>query len=58
MPKTYNKVVIGDTTYLDLSQDTVTEDSLIEGYTAHDKNGEPITGTAKVGTLVQLVRWT
>lgn len=57
MPNTYNKIIIGDTTYLDLSQDTVTEDSLIEGYTAHDRNGAEITGTATVGTQVKIVRW-
>ena len=45
MPKTYNKVVIGNTTYLDLSSDTVASDNLLTGYTAHDKNGEVITGT-------------
>ena len=44
--KTYNKCVINGTTYLDLSGDTVTADKLLEGYTAHDKNGAAITGTA------------
>lgn len=44
MPKTYNKFVIGNTTYLDLSSDTITADKLLQGYTAHDKNGESITG--------------
>lgn len=44
--KTYNKCVINGTTYLDLSSDTVTADKLMEGYTAHDKNGAAITGTA------------
>lgn len=44
MPKTYNKFVIGNTTYLDLSSDTVTADTLISGYTAHNKNGESVTG--------------
>lgn len=48
--KTYNKCVINGTTYLDLSNDTVTADKLLEGYTAHDKNGEIITGTIVDGT--------
>ena len=43
--KTYNKVVINSTTYIDLSGDTVTADNIVSGYTAHDKNGEIITGT-------------
>lgn len=50
--KTYNKCVINGTTYLDLSNDTVTADKLLEGYTAHDKNGVQITGTASGQSLV------
>lgn len=48
MPKTYNKFVMGNMTYLDLSSDTVTADKLLQGYTAHDKNGSLITGTMNV----------
>lgn len=48
--KTYNKVEINGTTYLDLSEDTVEEDNLIEGFTAHDRNGEAITGTVVIPT--------
>lgn len=44
MPKTYNKFVIGNTTYLDLSSDTITADKLLQGYTAHDQNGTAIVG--------------
>ena len=44
--KTYNKVVIDGTTYMDLSEDTVTADTILKGYTAHDRNGAAITGTA------------
>ena len=50
--KTYNKCVINGTTYLDLSNDTVTADKLLQGYTAHDKNGVQITGTASGQSLV------
>lgn len=31
--------------YPDVSNDTVTADVLLKGYTSHDKNGNPITGT-------------
>lgn len=41
----YNKVIYGDKVYVDLTQDTVTADKLAQGYTAHDRSGEVITGT-------------
>ncbi len=44
-----NKVVLGDETLIDLTNDTVTADSLLEGKTAHDKSGELITGTMTSG---------
>ena len=50
MPKTYNKFVIGNTTYLDLSSDTVTSDKILQDYTAHNKNGELIVGTVSFVT--------
>ena len=40
-----NKVIYGNTTLLDLSRDTVTAEHLEEGYTAHNAEGEAITGT-------------
>lgn len=40
-----NKVVYGGNTLLDLTQDTVDATRLLAGYTAHGKDGEPITGT-------------
>lgn len=40
-----NKVTLGGNTLIDLSGDTVSADKLAEGYTAHDKAGNPITGT-------------
>ena len=45
-----NKVVYGGRTLIDLTSDTVTPDKLALGVTAHDKSGNKITGTAKVGT--------
>lgn len=50
MPNPYvNKVVYGTTVLVDLTEDTVTADTLMQGYTAHDKSGALITGTATGG---------
>ena len=43
--KYINKLVVGNETKFDLTTDTVTEDKLLKGATAHDKSGAPITGT-------------
>lgn len=43
-----NKVVYGDSTLIDLTEDTVAADKLLAGYTAHAADGTPITGTAEV----------
>ncbi len=40
-----NKIIYGGNTLIDLTADTVTEDKLIAGITAHDKSGELIEGT-------------
>lgn len=40
-----NKVVYGEETLVDLTNDTVTPETLAEGVTAHDASGEQITGT-------------
>ena len=40
-----NKLVVGNETKFDLTADTVTEEKLLKGATAHDKSGAPITGT-------------
>ena len=40
-----NKLTYFGTVKLDLSSDTVTPGTLLEGYTAHDASGAPITGT-------------
>lgn len=42
---TYNKIIYGGQTLIDLTADTVTADKLAEGITAHDKSGAIITGT-------------
>ena len=53
MPNQYvNKVVFGNQTLLDLTTDTVTPSVLMEGYTAHDKSGALIIGTATGGGSV------
>lgn len=44
-----NKVVYGTTVLVDLTADTVTAATLMQGYTAHDKSGALITGTASGG---------
>lgn len=42
------KIVYNDTVLIDLSQDSVTPETLDEGVTAHDKDGNPIVGTRPV----------
>lgn len=44
-----NKVILNGETLIDLTEDTVTEDNLLEGETAHDASGTPIIGKAKSG---------
>lgn len=43
--KKVSKVIYGGTTLIDLTADTVTENKLLDGYTAHGADGESITGT-------------
>ena len=43
--KIYNKVVWGDKTLIDLTGDTIEEQYIIGGKTAHDRSGNIITGT-------------
>lgn len=45
----YNKVVYGGKTLIDLSSDTVSEDTVLEGYTGHKADGTPFVGTLKIG---------
>lgn len=44
--KLINKVIWGDKVLVDLTADTVSEDTLAQGITAHDKTGAIITGTS------------
>lgn len=44
-------VILTDTT-VDLSSDTVTPETLMQGYTAHDKSGATIIGTATGGSMI------
>lgn len=47
----YNKVIYADQTLIDLTGDTVTEDTLVEGKIAHNAKGEQIVGTMKAPTV-------
>lgn len=44
-----NKVVYGSSTLIDLTADTVTPATLMQGYTAHDASGAAIVGTGSGG---------
>lgn len=44
-----NKVVFGAVAIMDISDSTVTPETLAKGVTAYDKTGEKITGTMKAG---------
>lgn len=48
-----NKVVYGNQTLIDLTEDSVTSETLLDGETAHDRSGAQITGTAKQGHVIQ-----
>lgn len=45
-----NKVNFGNTTLIDISNDTVTANTLLSGATAHDNSGTQITGAVTVVT--------
>ena len=50
MPNTYrNKIVVEGTTLIDLTTDTVTASTLMQGYTAHAADGSTIVGTVPNG---------
>lgn len=42
-----NKVVYGGETLIDLTADTVTANTLLQGSIAHDKSGEQISGAVQ-----------
>lgn len=48
-----NKVVYGNDTLIDLTNDTVEANNLLEGATAHDRSGASVTGTAKQGHTIK-----
>lgn len=48
-----SKVVYGGETLIDLTADTVTKDKILKGYTAHGKDGEPITGACEFDANTQ-----
>lgn len=41
----YAKIVLGGEVKLDLTEDSVSETSMLQGVTAHDRAGDPIRGT-------------
>lgn len=47
------KVVYKGKVLIDLSNDTVTPETLLEGYTAHDAKGNVIVGTLKLPEEVE-----
>ena len=50
-----NKVVFGNDTLIDLTNDTAGPGHIVSGYTAHDKSGAPITGIIPYQTGTALV---
>ena len=46
-----NKVMFGDTPVMDISDSTVTPETLAAGSTAYGRNGEKITGTMPIYTV-------
>lgn len=44
-PKNYNKIIFSGTTLIDLTEDTVSPESILIGYTAHNAAGKSIEGT-------------
>ena len=45
----FSKIILNGTTLIDLTQDTVSTNSLMTSYTAHDAAGQSIVGTATGG---------
>lgn len=45
----YNKIIYDQKVLIDLTNDTVTEDRLLAGVTAHDKSGNTIRGSLLQG---------
>ncbi len=49
-----SKVVYGNTTLIDISEDTVNAAAMLSGVTAHKSNGEAITGNINIKTSADL----
>lgn len=54
-----SKVEYDNETLIDISNDTVTPETLAKGYTAHNSDGEPIVGTMTTegGSSVEEIFW-
>lgn len=52
-----SKVVYDNEVLIDLTGDTVVASALLEGYTAHQMNGDKIVGTYKPGTPAESDDW-
>ena len=50
-----NKIIYGDRTLIDLTEDTVTEETLLKGYRAHRADGTIIIGTMLSGCLAEFM---
>lgn len=49
-----NKIIFGDEVLIDLTEDTVTPDTLAEGYVAHDRSGNIITGVMSTNKVTDV----
>ena len=47
-----SKIIFGDQTLIDLTEDTVSQENLLSGFTAHNSKGELITGTFEPKKLI------
>lgn len=52
-----NKVVYGNTTLINLTEDTVESSALLSGYTAHDKSGTIISGSIEIATQQEVLNY-
>lgn len=51
-----NKIIFGDEVLIDLTPDTVTADTLAEGYIAHDRSGNTIVGKMSTNKVTNISR--
>lgn len=56
MSSNCSKVIYSGKTLIDLTQDTVTAETLLVGTTAHDASGKQITGTMSAGVTLNLIQ--